>query len=131
MTDEAGMTNMTHEAGITTAYEAGIATASSGIAAIRSRYSAATKPVWPEPPKPFPEPINPLASALAAITCWFPRAGPEADSNATTKVLNVMVVFEFIVTISTFFDYKYNVIYSTNALQLLLALHWVEHSVTR
>jgi hypothetical protein len=36
------------------------------------------------------------------------------------KVLNVMVVFEFIVSMSGFLDYKYNIIYSTNALQLLI-----------
>ena len=35
-----------------------------------------------------------------ANACWFPSMGPEANSNAIAapmvKVLNVMVVFEFI-----------------------------------
>ena len=58
-----------------------------------------------------------------ADACWFPTIGPEANSNATAAmaiVLNAIVVFEFIVSISTFFNYMYNVVYSTNALQLLL-----------
>ncbi len=41
---------------------------------------------------------KPLPHKLAANARWFPSIGPEANSNATaamTRVLNVMVVFDF------------------------------------
>jgi hypothetical protein len=38
---------------------------------------------------------------------------------AMAKVLNVMVAFELIVSIPVFLNYKYNVVYSTNALYLI------------
>jgi len=53
--------------------------------------------------------IHSGAVAPYANACWFPVIGPEANSNATAAmaiVLNAMVVFDFIVSIHHFFDYK-------------------------
>lgn len=71
---------------------------------------------------------NPLWKGKA-IAWWVATSGPDANSITATTIaiaLRVIVVFEFIASISTHFDYKYNLIYSTNVLQIcqyILYLH--------
>jgi hypothetical protein len=50
---------------------------------------------------------NGVRDGIRTRACWFPAMGTEANSNATAamaKVLNVMVAFEFIVSISAYFS---------------------------
>src|SRR5215813_9618351 len=56
---------------------------------------------------------------------WFPTTAPEANSNTSATILrtlNTRVVFKFIVPITTFFDYKYNVVNLTNVLNNYLSI---------
>lgn len=85
-------------------------------------------------PQPQPFQANPLWKPNPlwkgkAIAWLVATSGPDANSTTATTIaiaLRVIVVFEFIVSISALFDYKYNVIYSTNVLQIyqyILYLH--------
>jgi hypothetical protein len=57
------------------------------------------------------------------LACMLPTTiGVTANSNTTAAIATapkVILVLEFSVFISTFFSYKYNVIYSTNVLRWL------------
>lgn len=77
------------------------------------------QPFQPPQPNPWWKP-NPLWNGKA-IAWWVVTNGPDVNSTTAATIaitLRVIVAFEFIVSISTLFDYKYNLIYSADVLQI-------------